>query len=174
MAIQWNDAMSVGYAAIDDEHKQLIKLINDAGQALEQRENREALLHVLDELVQYTRDHFAREEIIQLKIKYPDYVEHKLEHQELVQKLMSFTEHFKAPPAEAEVEIEAEDEVETKADEAPATDADADAVSEADGQEETSLVENDTDELVELLRHWIIDHVLQTDRKMKPYLKARG
>ncbi len=153
-----------------NEHKHLIKLVNDVGQALGNRENRGALLHVLDELAQYTLDHFAREEIIQLKIKYPDYVEHKLEHQELAQKLMDFTEHFKASPAEAEIELEAEDEAGTEANEAPV--ADADAVSEADGQEETSLAENDTDELVGLLRHWVIDHVLQTDMKMKPYLKA--
>ncbi len=170
MTIHWNEAMSVGDATIDNEHKQLIKLINDAGVALDERENHDALLAVLDELVKYTRYHFDREEVTQLKIKYPDYVEHKLEHQELVEKLEEFLQHFKAA-SEKNNESASGAEPESASD-GSAT-SDIKLASTTDEPEVKSLAERNTEELTGLLRHWIIDHVLNTDRKMKPYLKAR-
>ncbi len=174
MTIQWNDAMSVGNADIDNEHKQLIKLINQAEVALEERENHDALLAVLGELVKYTRYHFDREEIIQLNIKYPDYVEHKLEHQELVENLEEFMRHFEVasekndePASEA---VAPGGEPESASGSAATPDVElANGVGEP---EVKSLAERNTEELMGLLRHWIIDHVLTTDRKMKPYLKV--
>ena len=79
--IQWTEALSVKVSRMDDDHRNLISLINQLASA-EKIGNRRVAESVLDELLNYTIDHFNREEQYLQKSGYPfsDLVAHKLQH----------------------------------------------------------------------------------------------
>lgn len=79
--IKWADSMSVKVARMDDDHRELISLINQLASA-EKIGNRRVAESVLDALLNYTIDHFEREERFMQKSGYPlpELLEHKLQH----------------------------------------------------------------------------------------------
>lgn len=87
MAIAWRKEMAVDGGAIDDDHRVLIDIINEFT-AADVTETGVMLLHnVLDELSEYTKVHFAREEKLQAAVLYPYRDAHHHEHQELIRRL---------------------------------------------------------------------------------------
>lgn len=87
--ITWTDDLSVGIEEIDEQHKVLVGLLNDLDRAIRERHGNEACLAILDRLVEYTRIHFAVEESLMRIFEYPDYENHKAEHEELVDEVLS-------------------------------------------------------------------------------------
>ncbi len=79
--IQWTEAMSVNVPDMDNDHRVLVDLINRLASA-EKIGNRRVAESVLDELLNYSIDHFDREEQFLQKSGYPfqDLVAHKLQH----------------------------------------------------------------------------------------------
>jgi hemerythrin-like metal-binding protein len=79
--IQWSGVLSVKEPHMDEDHQVLISLINQlaTAEAIGNRHNTE---FVLDELVDYSLDHFAREEQYLQDTGYPfeALVAHKLQH----------------------------------------------------------------------------------------------
>lgn len=152
MPIVWRESMSVGNTLIDQDHRYLFCLVNTVELALRLEENAEVIEAALEQLVQYTRDHFAREETLQLKVRYPGYLEHKTEHQALLQRV-----------AELQRQITGRREA---------------AMPEADGEPAPAESETaprtgrpvDPGEIAALLRHWVLDHVLKRDLELKAYL----
>lgn len=82
--IEWTDEFSVGVEEIDEQHKRLIALINTLITAIEEREKRDVLEKILEEMIDYINYHFISEE------KYfegmDNLKEHKLKHWEFVKK----------------------------------------------------------------------------------------
>ena len=74
----------MGVKAFDDEHKKLIDMLNRLYEGMKNRQGKEVVGKVLDDLVSYTKYHFAREEEFFAKTGYPA-VEHKKEHKELME-----------------------------------------------------------------------------------------
>ena len=87
MAIQWRDSMSVSNNIIDQDHKHLIDLINQMEQVLDNPDDKKPILDTLAYLKLYTVEHFNREEILQLKIRYPETNKHKQIHHTIVKEL---------------------------------------------------------------------------------------
>ena len=194
MPVIWQDAMSVGNILIDDEHKYLFCLINSVEIALKLDDNEKIMRMLIDQLEEYTSDHFRREEKIQIKMKYPGYVEHKLEHQEILDqiadlKLVLFpavekeaaspvtvaTEAAAAPDKQGgaeDIEQEVEDYDPNLAVKDPEAEGDKTVAEKlaAEKKEGSPLERVDRDEVVVLLRDWILGHVLKTDMKMKRHL----
>lgn len=82
--ISWNDNISVGIQEIDEQHKQLVELINRLYDAMVEGENKqETAREILTELTQYTIVHFAVEESLFRIFDYPEYESHREHHQEL-------------------------------------------------------------------------------------------
>lgn len=79
--IQWTEALSVKVPSMDNDHRNLISLINQLASA-EMIGNRRVAESVLDELLNYTIDHFSREEQYLQKSGYPsqDLFAHRLQH----------------------------------------------------------------------------------------------
>ena len=76
----WSDLLSVGVESIDDEHKQLIAIVNDLYQAHCEGHEKEVVGEIIERLRKYIRIHFAREERLMERCDYPGLAEHKLEH----------------------------------------------------------------------------------------------
>ncbi len=170
MPVLWQEAMSVGNKHIDDEHKYLFCLINSVEVALKLDDNQSIMKFLFAQLEQYTSSHFRQEEAIQLQIKYPNYLEHKLQHQEILDNIAELKQKF--------FSANKQDKVEYQQKIAATADADPTGAKQAFDPEDLDLVlepvvkGNDALEhdMVVLLRSWILDHVLQTDMKMRKYL----
>jgi len=81
--LKWSSRYSVHVQEIDEQHKNLIKLINEMYDAMQARKGTELLEAVLTEFVQYTVYHFNTEERLLRKFGYPDYDVHKAMHDAL-------------------------------------------------------------------------------------------
>lgn len=94
MGITWRQQMSVGIKEIDDDHRQLIAIISDFNFAAESRSGQidEGNMRViLAKLQRYAREHFDREEKLQLACNYPGHAENKKQHELLTRQLDDFT-----------------------------------------------------------------------------------
>ena len=56
--IQWSEKYVVGIQKIDDEHKQIVQLLNQLHASLSSGKNTEILNSTLNQLVEYTLWHF--------------------------------------------------------------------------------------------------------------------
>jgi hemerythrin len=135
MSITWREAMSVGEAVIDDDHRHLVDLINNFEIAVSGVINHKRIARVLLGLVEYTGEHFAREEDLQLKIRYPFHESHRRSHRDVLKKLSEFVEVYTATP---------------------------------DGPKRDRMVVD----LGVFLKEWLVDHIIQSDLRMKPYVQA--
>ena len=87
MTLQWREQLSVGNDLIDADHKHLIGIINQAEQSLKTK-NMVGLTSVIESLSNYSKIHFAREELIAKAVAYPN-VEHlHTSHAVLLTRLM--------------------------------------------------------------------------------------
>ena len=86
--IVWTSEMSVDVKMLDNDHKKLAILINDLHDGLMAGRDSKALERIFDELVAYTRVHFAHEERILAEAGYSGAAEHKQEHEKKVNLLL--------------------------------------------------------------------------------------
>jgi hemerythrin len=77
---QWSDALSVGVASIDDEHRTLVAILNELHDALLERRAPAVLDDVFQRLIAYTEEHFSHEEALLAEHGYPDLVTHRAQH----------------------------------------------------------------------------------------------
>jgi hemerythrin len=94
--ISWDNTLSVGYSAIDKDHKELVRLFNEAHRAVEQTIPRDQIERMLTELIGYTHWHFDHEEKLMAEHGYNRTKPHKLEHQELADNIKELYEQFLA------------------------------------------------------------------------------
>jgi len=78
--VEWSEEFSVGIEAIDRDHRRLLELLNELHEAVETGGGREVLGKVLDGLILYVSYHFAHEEGLFLRTKYPGYAKHRQAH----------------------------------------------------------------------------------------------
>jgi hemerythrin len=78
--VVWKEFYSVGNQELDQQHKALLKMINDLFTAAGGNAGRQVIEDVLDRLCQYTRTHFQREESLMWQARFPEYAAHKAVH----------------------------------------------------------------------------------------------
>ena len=88
--INWDEKFSVSNKTIDDQHKQLVKLINDLFDSMRSGKSKDILESLLKELVSYTVYHFTAEEKMLQDANYPELAGHKKIHQTFVDKINEF------------------------------------------------------------------------------------
>jgi hemerythrin len=90
--IQWSDDYRLGIDAIDEQHKHLFEIANQAYQLLLNNlrlDKYDSILAILDELKDYTVDHFHDEEKYMASIHYPKLLSHKVQHDDFIEKISS-------------------------------------------------------------------------------------
>ena len=85
--IEWKDSYSVGIDSIDQQHKKLLNLINQLQTAVDYSTGEEFEREALDELVDYTKTHFSYEEGLMKDNDYPDFEQHKAQHENMFHKV---------------------------------------------------------------------------------------
>ncbi len=94
--VEWNEKLSVGIEEIDEQHKVLVKLLNDLYGAIIQKNDAVVIDNILAELVQYTVVHFAVEESLMRIFDYPQYDEHRKHHLALTTQVLDIQKKVKA------------------------------------------------------------------------------
>jgi hemerythrin len=92
--MEWNEDMSVRVKVLDDDHKTLIRMLNDLYDGIVAGQARTALEDVIDGLMRYTKLHFAREERLFAETGFPGSAAHKAEHDLLTRRVMNLQTRF--------------------------------------------------------------------------------
>ncbi|MES9856335.1 MAG: bacteriohemerythrin [Sedimenticola sp.] len=100
-AVAWKASYSVGIASLDNDHKELIELLNHFQTAHDYNTGEEFERAALDRLVAYTKNHFHDEEALMEKYGYPHLDAHKEQHQEMVQSVEKFIRDYEQRGHEA-------------------------------------------------------------------------
>ena len=85
--VTWSSSYSVGIALIDDQHKELINLVNDMYNHVnndDEEAERAYFQSVIRQVVDYVKIHFATEEKIMKGTKFQGYAEHKRVHDSFI------------------------------------------------------------------------------------------
>jgi hemerythrin len=93
--IEWDDSLySVSIDEFDNHHKKLVGFINKLHQAMLNGQGKKVLQDILNELQEYTNYHFAAEEKQMQECNYPEYPEHKTQHEDLTQQLSDIIQNY--------------------------------------------------------------------------------
>ena len=91
---EWNDKYNVGIELIDEQHQKLFEIayrIHSLSRDQYSVDKYDEIIDLLNELKEYTIYHFKAEEEYMEKIKYKRYFTHKIEHNDFIEKMESFS-----------------------------------------------------------------------------------
>lgn len=88
--IKWQEKFSVGYKVFDDQHKELIRIINSLEEIIKEKDILDDMLYdkvndIFSELLDYTVYHFTSEENLFEEKGYELTEEHKEVHKQFVE-----------------------------------------------------------------------------------------
>ena len=89
--MQWNEAMSVGVEELDGQHQQLIRLINEAYEAMQMHDEHRMTV-LIDKMRDYAVTHFSTEEEYLKKYGVPEFDSHKFQHAKFNDAVKDFRE----------------------------------------------------------------------------------
>jgi hemerythrin len=92
--MEWNESFSVKVPAIDEQHRQLLVMINSLHEAMLAGGAPAKVRPVFNELVSYTRYHFSSEEKMLEAAAYPALEDHKTAHKSLVAQVGNFSDQI--------------------------------------------------------------------------------
>ncbi|GAA5137326.1 bacteriohemerythrin [Thalassotalea piscium] len=92
--IEWKDEYSVGIEVIDNDHKKLLNLLNQMNTAYDYAMSESYEKAALNDLVDYTKYHFDREEQMMAEHDYPDLEAHKLQHKNMIAQVNHYVERY--------------------------------------------------------------------------------
>ena len=92
--IEWEAGLSTGIDRMDDQHKQLIAMINELHAAMSTGKGKEAMGKILNGLVDYTITHFSDEETLMTRAAYPQLAAHKIEHKAFTAKAVELKNKY--------------------------------------------------------------------------------
>jgi hemerythrin len=84
---KWSADYSVKIKTIDEQHQELVNILNRLFVAVSKREGDKVIAGILDALMSYTETHFALEERLMRQAKYKDLEPHIAEHRKLIAQL---------------------------------------------------------------------------------------
>jgi hemerythrin-like metal-binding protein len=92
--IKFNDSMAVNIRAIDDQHKQLINMINELASAMKSGSGKDVLNDMLVDLAAYADYHFKTEEELFKQYNYPNTDKHVEEHKSFRDHVEKFNDRY--------------------------------------------------------------------------------
>jgi hemerythrin-like metal-binding protein len=92
----WNEKMSVNSKELDQQHQNLINMLNDLYQAFMEKEHKERIGSIIEKMTEYAVYHFDAEEKYFGAFDYDKKVSHEMEHEDFRRKVGEFTLKYKA------------------------------------------------------------------------------
>jgi hemerythrin len=88
--VQWSDDYSVKNKLIDTQHKELVRFTNELYAACKSGgfAERISFIRTIQSAVNYAKEHFSTEERMMIQKNYPEYAQHKAEHDSFVAEIL--------------------------------------------------------------------------------------
>lgn len=90
--IEWSDEFNIGIGLFDQQHRQLLNLVNRLSDFDEDSDDMAGVADIITELLQLARAHFDYEEKLLLQYNYPDFQDHKKLHTDFINKAIGLTD----------------------------------------------------------------------------------
>lgn len=81
-------------ADIEHQHSELVSMFSKLNEAVKNNQSRKNIYQIIDDVISYTRTHFADEEQLMLQSAYPEIDSHKTMHRELVEEALHLKGKF--------------------------------------------------------------------------------
>lgn len=94
----------LGIQVLDDQHKRLMQIMGNLYKALIDENGKRVVSFILDDLLEYTYYHLETEEKYMHDIQHPEYLVHKIEHEEFAAKLEKIREKISEEEAKLTIE----------------------------------------------------------------------
>ncbi len=101
----WNDEFNIGLQQVDEQHKELVRLLNELHVALREQQASTTCRDILDALADHTRIHFETEEALMRVSGFPELGAHKQNHDDLLGQVRALQEKLAAGQAEITFEL---------------------------------------------------------------------
>ena len=96
--IEWKEEFSVGNASIDQEHELLITQINNLYEQLNLPLDTHTIESMLADIQAEISTHFALEELLMQEAAFPEFEDHKQDHERLLDQIDDMVFHFAEDP----------------------------------------------------------------------------
>jgi hemerythrin len=96
--VAWDDSLSIGVKMFDDEHKDLIAVVNELYAAYAREAGQYELEGLCDRLIEHVVMHFRHEEMYFGDWQYPDSDEHTASHRRLRRQLVDYRDQILKRP----------------------------------------------------------------------------
>lgn len=94
MDLLWTSDLAIGVDTIDEQHRELLKRLNDLRSAINQGKGKEEIENTFTFLADYAIEHFSAEERYMTKYGYPGYRSHKAEHESFIKNFLELRKKF--------------------------------------------------------------------------------
>ena len=101
----WSKKFFTGISEIDYQHYKIVNYVNELYREYIGRKNKDKLYSLLIELAEFTKNHFAHEQILMKKHKYPKMELHIKEHTNLLGNVGKFIEALNSQKSEINEEL---------------------------------------------------------------------
>jgi hemerythrin-like metal-binding protein len=105
--LQWKEQYSIGIESIDHEHKELIALINRLHDELAEGAAAAAVIAFFGDLLKGISAHFALEERFMRERGYGDLMQHKADHERLLDEIRDIMDEFEIDAGRGSVALAA-------------------------------------------------------------------
>ncbi|MCO5111636.1 MAG: bacteriohemerythrin [Burkholderiaceae bacterium] len=89
---EWGPDLEIDHGLIDADHRQLVELVNELHTATSQGQGQEVVASVMERLITYTRQHFAREEQGMEAAAFPGLAAHREKHRAITAQLQALAD----------------------------------------------------------------------------------
>ena len=90
----WSKKYKVGIGIIDEDHKQLIYLLDQCRKVADKQSSEILMNKVINDLILYTQTHFKREEALMAACEYPNFEKHHKIHQAIIKQVENMHEQL--------------------------------------------------------------------------------
>ncbi len=99
----WKDSLALGVDVIDADHRRLFAAINRLHDLDRAEEDVATLARAIGDVLDYTRSHFQREEMLMRLTGYPGYLAHRAMHRAAAERVAGWEARCLADPTSARV-----------------------------------------------------------------------
>lgn len=92
--IPWKSEYETGISEVDNQHKQLVDILNKLYEAMSVGKGKDVLESIFNELTSYTITHFSSEEKYMVVYAFPDTQNHKAQHKKLIEEVTRFKNDY--------------------------------------------------------------------------------
>jgi hemerythrin len=92
----WDDSYKTGDVNVDEQHRELFRMVNELHDAIVTNKGREHMGPTLEKLARYTVEHFQTEEALMTRVNYPAMAGHQKKHADLTMRVTELLEKFKS------------------------------------------------------------------------------